>query len=80
MGVAFQMKTYTIQSKIGDSLKVRIEKVGAGEGADIIYRIIRGEDRRNLDPDKVMLYKEELEQLIEFLKDDFLKKEFPDGG
>ncbi len=80
MGISLQMKEYQIQSKIGDSLKVRIEKVGGGEGADIIYRIIRGEDRRNLDADKVVLYKEELEKIIEFLKEDFLKKEFPDEG
>ncbi|MCP8307653.1 MAG: hypothetical protein H3Z53_06960 [archaeon] len=78
MGYPLQMKEYKIQSKIGDSLKVRIEKVGVGERADILYRIIRGEDRRNIDPDKVVLYKEELEKLIEFLKEDFLKKEFPE--
>lgn len=78
MGYPLHMKEYKIQSKIGDSLKVRIEKVGAGEGADILYRIIRGEDRRSMDPDKVVLYKEELEKLIEFLKGDFLKKEFPE--
>lgn len=78
MGFSLQMKEYKIRSKIGDSLKVRIEKVGGGPEADILYRIIRGEDRRNMEPDKVVLYKEELEKLIEYLKEDFLKQEFPE--
>lgn len=79
MGLPVQMKEYTIKSKIGDSLKVRIEKVGVGEKADIIYRIIRGEDRRLVEPDKVALYKEELKQIAECLLDEeFLKKEFPE--
>ncbi|MGQ9469826.1 MAG: hypothetical protein ACUVTD_08445 [Nitrososphaerales archaeon] len=81
MGLPLQMKEYEIRSKIGDSLKVRIEKIGAGwdpERIHIVYRIIRGEDRRNMDPDKVALYKEELEQLIEYLKEESLKKEFPE--
>jgi|YelNatPaOPRAMG01_1025707.scaffolds.fasta_scaffold68317_2 hypothetical protein len=78
MGLPLRIKEYTIKSKIGDSLKIRIEKVGSGEKADILYRIIRGEDRKSLPPDKVVLYKEELEQLINFIKEDFLKKEFPE--
>ena len=78
MGFPLHIKEYKIQSKIVDSLKFRIEKVGAGAGADIHYRIIRGEDRRNMDPDKVVLFKEELEKLVEYLKEDFLKKEFPE--
>jgi len=78
MGIPVEIKTYTIQSKIGDSLKVKIEKVGKGGKTDILYRIIRGEDRRNLDSDKVVLFKEELEKIGEFLKEDFLKKEFPE--
>jgi len=78
MGIPVEMKTYTIESKIGDSLKVRIEKIGKGGKTDILYRIIRGEDRRNLDPDKVVLFKEELEKIGEFLKEEFLKKEFPE--
>lgn len=78
MGIPVEMKTYTIESKIGDSLKVRIEKIGKGGKTDILYRIIRGEDRRNLDPDKVVLFKEELEKIGEFLKEEFLKTEFPE--
>lgn len=78
MGIPVEIKTYTIQSKIGDSLKVRIEKVGKGGKTDILYRIIRGEDRRNLESDKVVLFKEELEKIGEFLKEDFLKQEFPE--
>jgi len=78
MGIPVEIKTYTIQSKIGDSLKVKIEKVGKGGKTDILYRIIRGEDRRNLESDKVVLFKEELEKIGEFLKEDFLKQEFPE--
>lgn len=78
MGIPVEIKTYTIQSKIGDSLKVKIEKVGKGGKTDFLYRIIRGEDRRNLESDKVVLFKEELEKIGEFLKEDFLKQEFPE--
>jgi len=78
MGIPVEIKTYTIQSKIGDSLTVRIEKVGKGGKTDFLYRIIRGEDRRNLESDKVVLFKEELEKIGEFLKEDFLKQEFPE--
>lgn len=78
MGIPVRMKTYTIKSKIGDSLKVRVEMVGRGSKLEILYRIIRGEDRRLMSPDSVMLSKEELEQITEFLKEDFLKKEFPE--
>ena len=78
MGIPVRMKTYTIKSKIGDSLKVRVEMVGRGSKLEILYRIIRGEDRRLASSDSVMLSKEELEQITEFLKEDFLKKEFPE--
>lgn len=78
MGIPVRMKTYTIKSKIGDSLKVRVEMVGRGSKLEVLYRIIRGEDRRLMSPDSVVLSKEELEQLTEFLKEDFLTKEFPE--
>lgn len=52
--------------------------VGRGSKLDVLYRIIRGEDRRLMSPDSVMLSKEELEQITEFLKEDFLNKEFPE--
>jgi len=78
MGIPLKMKTYTIKTKIGDSLKVRVEMVGRGSKLEILYRIIRGEDRRLTSPDSVVLSKEELEQITEFLKEDFLKKEFPE--
>jgi len=78
MGIPVEMKTYTIESKVGDSLKVRIEKIGRGGKTDILYRIIRGEDRRSLSPDKVVLFKEELQKISEFLNEEFLKKEFPE--
>jgi len=78
MGIPVRMKTYTIKSKIGDSLKVRVEMVGRGSKLEILYRIIRGDDRRLVNPDSVVLSKEELEQITEFLKEDFLKKEFPE--
>jgi len=78
MGMPIKMKTYEIKSKIGDSLKVRIEKVGMGEKSDILYRITRGGDRRIADSDKVVLFREELEELIEFLKEDFINREFPE--
>ena len=74
MGIPVRMKTYTIKSKIGDSLKVRVEMVGRGSKLEILYRVIRGEDRRLMSPDSVVLSKEELEQITEFLKEDFLKK------
>jgi hypothetical protein len=78
MGLPLRIKEYTLTSKTGESLKVRIEKLGVGEKADIVYRIIRGEDRKSLPPDKVALYKEELEQLVKMLQEDFLKSEFPE--
>ncbi len=78
MGIPVRMKTYNIKSKIGDSLKVRVEMVGRGSKLEILYRIIRGEDRRLTSPDSVVLSKEELEQITEFLKEDFLMKEFPE--
>jgi len=78
MGLPLRMKEYTLTSRTGESLKVRIEKLGVGEKADIVYRIIRGEDRKSLPPDKVALYKEELEQLVKMLQEDFLKAEFPE--
>jgi hypothetical protein len=78
MGLPLRIKEYTLRSRTGESLKVRIEKLGVGEKADIVYRIIRGEDRKSLPPDKVALYKEELEQLVKMLQEDFLKAEFPE--
>ncbi|UCB60314.1 MAG: hypothetical protein JSW72_09470 [Candidatus Bathyarchaeota archaeon] len=69
-------KTYDIKSRIGDSLEVRVEKVGTGEKADILYRITRGKDRRVAAPDTVVLFKAELEELSGLLKEDFLKREF----
>jgi hypothetical protein len=78
MGLPLRIKEYTLTSRTGESLKVRIEKLGVGEKADIVYRIIRGEDRKSLPPDKVALYKEELEQLVKMLQEDFLKAEFPE--
>jgi hypothetical protein len=78
MGIPLNTKTFKIKSKIGDSLEVRIEKMGIGEQAEILYRIIRGKDRRIATPDKVVLFKGELEKLNEFLKDEFLRKEFPE--
>lgn len=76
MGIPVKMKTYKIKSKIGDSLEVRIEQIGGGENVDILYRIIRGSDRQIVESDRLVLFKEELEQLSEFLKEDFLNKEF----
>lgn len=76
MGIPVKMKTYKIKSKIGDSLEVRIEQIGGGENVDILYRIIRGNDRQIAESDRLVLFKEELEQLSEFLKEDFLNKEF----
>ena len=78
MGIPVRMKTYTIKTKIGDSLNVRVEMVGKGSKLEVLYRIIRGEDRRLMSPDSVVLSKEELEQVTAFLKEDFLKKEFPE--
>lgn len=78
MGLPVAMKEYPLKSKPGDSLKVRIEKIGEGEKTVFVYRIIRGEDRLSFPPDKVALFKEEVEQLIELVKEDFLKKEFPE--
>lgn len=78
MGLPIRIKEYPLKSKVGDSLKVRVEKIGAGATADILYRIIRGEDRKSLPPDKVVLYKEELEQLLNLIKEEFLKSEFPE--
>jgi hypothetical protein len=78
MGVPINMKTYKIKSKIGDPLEVRIEKIGGGQKAAILYRIIRGKDRRIAVPDKVVLFREELEQLSKFLNKEFLMTEFPE--
>lgn len=78
MGLPVRIKEYQLKSKIGDCLKVRVEKIGVGETVDIIYRIIRGEDRKSLPPDRVVLYKEELEQLLNLIKEEFLKSEFPE--
>ena len=78
MGIPVKMKTYKIESKVGDSLNVRIERVGKGSKLDTLYRIIRGEDRRSLNPDKVVLFRDELKKISEFLKEEFLKKEFPE--
>jgi hypothetical protein len=78
MGIPVYTKTFKIKSKIGDSLEVRIEKMGVGEQAEILYRIIRGKDRRIAAPDKVVLFKGELEKLSEFLKEAFLRREFPE--
>ncbi len=71
-------KTFEIKSRIGDILEVRIEKVGTGEKADILYRINRGKDRRVAAPDEVVLFREELEELSRFLKEEFLNQEFPE--
>jgi hypothetical protein len=78
MGIPLYTKTFKIESKIGDGLEVRIEKLGSGEQAEILYRIIRGEDRRIASSDKVVLFKSELEKIIEFLEEAFLRREFPD--
>ncbi len=78
MGMPIKKKTYDIKSKIGDSLEVTVEKVGTGEKAGILYRITRGKDRRVASSDTVTLFKEELEELIGFLKTDFLNREFPE--
>jgi hypothetical protein len=75
------MKEFEIKSRIGDSLKVRVEKVGAGwdrEKIHLIFRIIRGSDRRLYPPDSVALYVDELEQIVNCLNEEFLKKEFPE--
>ena len=71
-------KTFEIKSRIGDILEVKIEKVGTGEKADILYRINRGKDRRATAPDEVVLFREELEELSRFLKEEFLNQEFPE--
>ncbi len=78
MGMPIKKRTYELKSKIGDRLEVRIEKVGTGEKADIIYRITRGKDRRVAAPDRVVLFREELEQLSGFLKEEFLNREYPE--
>lgn len=78
VGMPIKKKTYKIRSKTGDRLEVRIEKIGTGKNADILYRIIRGKDRRVAAPDKVVLFKEELEELVGFLKEEFLNKQFPE--
>jgi len=78
MGMPVRKKTYELKSKVGDGLEVRIEKVGAGEKIDILYRITRGKHRRVASPDKVVLFKEELEELRGFLDKEFLIKEFPE--
>lgn len=78
MAVPIKMKTHKVKSKIGDNLEVRIEKIGGGEKADILYRIIRGKDRPIAAPDEIVLFREELEKLSEFLKEGFLEKEFPE--
>lgn len=78
MGMPIRSKTFEIKSKVGDALEVRIEKVGAGEKADILYRISRGKDRRVAAPDEVVLFREELGELSRFLKEEFLSREFPE--
>ncbi len=81
MGIPVHMKEFEIKSRIGDSLKVRVEKVGAGwdrEKIHLIFRIIRGSDRRLHPPDSVALYVDELEQIVNCLNEEFLKKEFPE--
>ncbi|MCP8322462.1 MAG: hypothetical protein H3Z52_16215 [archaeon] len=81
MGIPLKTKEFELKSKVGDSLKVRIEKLGAGwdrAKIHLIYRIIRGSDRRLHPPDSVALYAEELEQLIQCINEEFLKKEFPE--
>ncbi len=78
MGIPIKKKKYDIKSRIGDSLEVSVEKVGTGEKADILYRITRGKDRRATSSDTVVLFKEELEDLVGFLKRDFLNSEFPE--
>ncbi len=81
MGIPLYMKEFEIKSRVGDSLKVRVEKLGAGwdrEKIHLIFRIIRGSDRRLHPPDSVALYVEELEQIVNCLNEEFLKKEFPE--
>jgi len=78
MGIPMRSKTFEIKSKIGDALEVEIEKEGTGEKADILYRINRGKDRRVAAPDEVVLFREELEELSRFLKEEFLNQEFPE--
>ncbi len=78
MGIPTRKKTFEIKSKTGDSLEVRIEKIGAGEKTDILYRITRGRDRRIAAPDKVVLFREELKELSRFLEEEFLNQEFPE--
>jgi hypothetical protein len=78
MGIPIHTKTFKIKSKIGDSLEVRIEKLGLGEQAEILYRIIRGKDRRIAKSDKIVLFKGEIEKISEFLEEAFLRREFPE--
>ncbi len=78
MGMPIRSKTFEIKSKIGDALEVKIEKIGTGEKADILYRINRGKDRRAAAPDEIVLFREELEELSRFLKEEFLNQEFPE--
>jgi hypothetical protein len=78
MGIPVNMKSFKIESKVGDSLNIRIERIGKGSKLDTLYRITRGEDRRLAPPDSVVLFKEELEQISEFLKEEVLTKEFPE--
>ena len=76
MSLLVKIKTFDIKSKVGDKLKVRIEKIGAGEGADILYRIFRGEDRNLLAPDEIILFREELAEISAYLKKDLLEQVF----
>jgi len=78
MGMPMRSKAFEVKSKIGDALEVTIEKVGTGEKADILYRISRGKDRRVASPDEVVLFREELEELSRFRKEEFLNREFPE--
>jgi len=78
MGIPIYTRTIKIKSEIGDSLEVRIEKLGLGEQAEFLYRIIRGKDRKIADSDKVVLFKSELEKISNFLEEVFLGREFPE--
>jgi hypothetical protein len=78
MGLPVKMKTCDVKSKIGDRLTVRIEKIGAGKGANILYRIVRGEDRSLSAPDTIVLFREELTEISTFLQKEFLKRMFPE--
>jgi hypothetical protein len=78
MGIPIYTRTLKIESEIGDSLEVRIEKLGLGEQAEFLFRIVRGKDRKIAAADEVVLFKGELEKISKFLEEGFLGREFPE--